>query len=159
MQEPTSSDILKWAVETFGPCALDRHERARRVVEEAVEVAQAQGVDPAELHLIVERASSRPTGEIEQEIGGLIVTLEALAANIGVDLGAAKLREWTRVTSRPREWWQRKHGEKVVAGTAAGNPPDFRSDSLSDLSPGAYLDAASLGEAMAKIARLTRPEE
>jgi hypothetical protein len=123
---PTSSEILAWAVRTFGPVASDRQERARRVAEEAIEVAQAEGVAAEEIHRIANRAFSRPPGDLEQEVGGLAVTLAALCANAGLDPEAAKLKEWDRISSLPESWLRRKHAAKVLAGTAAGAVQEVR---------------------------------
>jgi NTP pyrophosphatase (non-canonical NTP hydrolase) len=114
--------VLHWAVDSFGPIALNRDERAARLAEEAMEVAQAEGVPLLTLQRIAERIYSRPVGELGQEVGGLGITLYALAANCGLDLFAEIEREWRRVLSKPRDWWQRKHAEKVAAGTADLSP-------------------------------------
>lgn len=116
------SAVLQWAVDSFGPTALNRDERAARVTEEAIEVAQVEGVPLEVIQRITERVYSRPVGELGQEIGGLMVCLYALAANCGVDFDAEFRREFARVLSKPRDWWQRKHAEKVAAGTADLSP-------------------------------------
>lgn len=110
--------VLAWALENFGPVAGHREERAARMVEEAIEAAQACGLAQDMVHRIATRVYGRPTGTLAQEIGGLAITLDALAEIAGLDVQAEADREWTRVKSLPREWWQRKHAEKVTAGTA-----------------------------------------
>ncbi len=119
---PTQKAVLKWAVDSFGPIALNRDERAARLVEEAVEVAQVEGVRAEVVQRILARVYSRPPGELGQEIGGCGITLLALAENAGIDHDTEVLREWRRVLSKPRNWWERKHAEKVAAGTANLSP-------------------------------------
>lgn len=114
--------VLQWAVDSFGEIARNRDERAARLAEEAMEVAQAEGVPLETLKRIADRIYSRPLGELGQEVGGLGITLYALAANCGLDLFGEIEREWKRVLSKPRDWWQRKHAEKVAAGTADLTP-------------------------------------
>src|SRR4051812_11277389 len=56
--EPAS--VLAWAVRSFGPIALNRDERAARMAEEAVEVAQVEGVPLDVMQRITARVYSRP---------------------------------------------------------------------------------------------------
>jgi len=56
-------EVFRWAVDTFGPIAKDRVERATRFVEEATELAQACGVSEARMRAVVERVYSRPPGQ------------------------------------------------------------------------------------------------
>ncbi len=37
--------FLQWAIDTFGPVAANRDERAARFVEEAIELAHAEGLE------------------------------------------------------------------------------------------------------------------
>jgi len=115
---PAQKDVLEWIVASFGQHAHNRDERAARLVEEAIEIAQAAGVPLAVLRRIADRVYARPAGELRQEIGGLGITILGLAANCGIDFAAETLREWQRVLSKPQDWWQYKHAEKVAAGTA-----------------------------------------
>lgn len=109
---------LVWAVESFGSAAVDPRERAARLVEEAIEVAQALGLEPDVIKTISDRVYSRPLGELEQEIGGVGITALNLDESAGIDFEAATLKEWARIQSKSRAHWQKKHDEKVEAGTA-----------------------------------------
>lgn len=120
--------VLAWAVENFGPIARNRDERAARLVEEAIEVAQAEGLSLAILKRIADRVYARPAGELWQEIGGLAITLDALAENAGLNVQDEADREWSRVVSLPKDWWQRKHAAKVAAGTADLSPPSAEAE-------------------------------
>ena len=65
--------VLAWAADVFGPVATDRRERAVRLVEEAIEVAQAEGV-PAE---VVERVVRPAPAEIEYfDIAGALRAID-----------------------------------------------------------------------------------
>lgn len=120
---PPQQDVLEWIVASFGQRAHNRDERGARLVEEAMEIAQAEGVPLEVLKRIADRVYARPVGELRQEIGGLGITILGLTANCGIDFVAETLREWQRVLSKPQAWWQQKHGEKVAAGTADLSPP------------------------------------
>lgn len=116
--------VMAWALDSFGPIAANRDERAARLVEEAIEVAQAEGLGIEIIRRILDRVYENPPGELFQEIGGLALTLDALAENAGLSVTTEAERELARITSKPRDWWQRKHAAKVAAGTADLTPVD-----------------------------------
>ena len=111
-------EVLNWAMSTFGLIASHRDERAARLVEEAIEVAQAERVPQHVLAKILERVYSRPPGDLVQEIGGVAITLDALAENVYVSVDIAAQAELDRVLLKSREHFQKKHAEKVAAGVA-----------------------------------------
>lgn len=110
--------ILSWAKDTFGPVALDPRERAMRLLEEAAELAQAEGVTVDEMCNIVERTCARPVGDPFKELGGVLVTIHGYAAVKNISIDAALLTEVVRVTGRDKGEWLKKHNAKVVDGTA-----------------------------------------
>lgn len=114
----TSAECLEWAVKTFGPCARDRKERARRFLEEALELAQAEGLDAVAAQALTWRVFSRPPGETAQEVAGVLISLACLAENAGVDMGDAYEAEWQRIGSHDAEYFRAKHAEKVRDGVA-----------------------------------------
>jgi hypothetical protein len=118
-----SREILNWAIENFGPVAANRDERAARLAEEAIEIAHAEGVSLEMVAKIADRVYSRPAGELSQEIGGVRVTLEALAENAGLSVEEETAREFQRIIRLPKEWWEQRHAEKVAAGTANLSEP------------------------------------
>lgn len=117
--------ISEWLRTRFGDeVRLNRHERAARVLEEAAELAQAEGVDRAFADRILARVFSRPRGNPYQEAAGVAVTLLAWSATTGADLDALALAEVERIERLPVEHFRQKHAEKAAAGTAlAGTPP------------------------------------
>jgi hypothetical protein len=110
--------FLAWAVETFGPVAKLRSERLMRFVEEAIELAHADGMERRILTAIAQRVYARDPGEINKEIGQAQATLETYAENIGVSSDDLAEREWQRVQSIPREEWERRHAAKQALGIA-----------------------------------------
>lgn len=112
--------ILGWATETFGPVGADPMERARRFLEEALELVQVVGLDDAEAHRLVDYVFARPKGEAHQETGGCGVTLFLLAEVLDLDLIEETKREHDRVTAPGmREKMQAKHELKRQQGIAA----------------------------------------
>lgn len=116
------SDLLAWCVSTFGAqTALSPLERAARLVEEAIEVAQAAGLQRYQAMLTLHRVYDRPAGELRQEIGGCAFTLAALAEVAGLNVAHELQREYERVMSIDPEFFRAKHAAKVAAGTSQCN--------------------------------------
>lgn len=94
--------VGEWMQACFGSeISADRVERNHRFLEEAVELVQANGCTQAEAHQLMDYVFARPTGELDQEIGGVMVTLAALCSASGADMaecGRAELaRVWTAI--------------------------------------------------------------
>jgi len=116
-------DVLQWAVDRFGAVARNVDERAARLVEEAIEIAQAAGVKLETVEKIARRTYSRPVSkDIGQEIGGCGITLLGFCESTNYNFESELAREWYRVSQLPPEYWERKHAEKVVDGTANLSP-------------------------------------
>lgn len=120
-----STRVASWLLTRFGLGVLaSRQERAARVLEEAAELAQAEGLDLAQADRILVRVFSRPIGDPSQEAAGVMVTMLAWAHVATVDLLAVAEAEVQRIEGLPIEHFRRKHAEKAAAGTAlAGTPP------------------------------------
>lgn len=116
-------EVLEWAVDKFGEIARDPRERAMRFVEEAVELAQTQGVTDIDLGRICRRVFTRPAGDAAKEIGQVGMTFEAMAENIGLKVAPLIKAEIERVKTIPKEEWQRRHAAKVAVGAALPAPP------------------------------------
>jgi NTP pyrophosphatase (non-canonical NTP hydrolase) len=87
-----------WMAQVFGPTvAGDTHERGLRLLEEAIELAQALKVSQQNAHRLVDYIFDRPAGEPAQEMGGVFVTLAATADAVGVSLAHAAAREVDRI--------------------------------------------------------------
>lgn len=81
--------------------ANDCTERNHRFLEEALELVQACDCTVSEAHQLVDYVFNRPTGEKNQEVGGVMVTLAALCLAQDLDMhesGNTELeRIWTKV--------------------------------------------------------------
>lgn len=76
-----------WIGRCFGPIvARDKVERNHRFLEEALELVQACDATKEDCHALVDYVFGRPTGELRQEIGGVMVTLAALCQAHGMDM-------------------------------------------------------------------------
>lgn len=103
-----------------GP-ATDRAERARRLLEEALELAQAEDVDQAMAERILARVYSRPKGDPEIEGGDVGITWIAWCSSFGSafeGLVERRLETTASMRARIRASACQKHLEGI------GLPPD-----------------------------------
>ncbi|WP_295993198.1 hypothetical protein [Rugamonas sp.] len=101
--------VAPWVVACFGPqAALDGEERNHRFLEESIELAQACGATAEQVKAMVDYVYSRPAGKVEQEAGGVLVTLAALCEARKVDIHAAAETElsaiWQKVDAIRQKW-------------------------------------------------------
>lgn len=94
--------VDRWMQDCFGPAiSADVTERNHRFIEEALELVQSNGCTESEAHQLVSYVFNRDQGDINQECGGVMVTLAALCNAAGIDMrkaGEDELdRVWTKV--------------------------------------------------------------
>jgi len=94
--------VAEWLVACFPSSAFrDQQERTCRFLEEALELAQASGCSRQDAHRLVDYVFSRPAGQTELEVGGVMVTLAGLCATAGIDMNNAANseleRNWDRI--------------------------------------------------------------
>ena len=106
----------EWAFDAVGEAAATNiKERATRFLEEALELAQACGLTEANVNELAGYTFNRASGVIEDEIGGVMITLGALSEIVNVDMLDQGFRELRRV-NRPemiekvsRKWATKPH--------------------------------------------------
>jgi hypothetical protein len=95
----------------------DVPERTHRFLEEALELAQAQGCSRDDALALVNYVYGRPDGELHQEVGGVLVTLAGLcnAAKISMDdAGDRELdRNWAKIDRIRRKQAMRPQGSPL----------------------------------------------
>lgn len=107
--------VEPWLLACFGEeIAADAIERNHRFLEEALELVQACGCTQSEAHQLVDDVFGRPVGEVQQEAGGVMVTLAALCRAQGISMheaGETELaRIWTKVEAiRAKQAAKPKH--------------------------------------------------
>ena len=116
--------IFQWVADTFGAPSLTPIERAMRVLEEATELAQAEGMTVERAIDIVRYVFSKPVGERAQEAGGLGVTLLAYCEARGISADAEELREFGRVMAIDPAHFRARHNKKADAGIAVRAPEE-----------------------------------
>lgn len=106
-----------WCIAAFGDDhARSIEQRALRLAEEAIETAQASGCAAATLHRLIDHIYAKPAGELGQELGGVGVTLLALAAAAGHDAEACEVGEVSRIVCLPLEHFAARNAAKNAAG-------------------------------------------
>jgi GNAT superfamily N-acetyltransferase len=108
--------VGKWVALCFGESAMSPTERARRLLEEAIELAQAEGVTLAETLKMASFVYAKPVGEPKQEAGGVALCLLGWAYGRGVDLDAIELEEIRRVMAKSPEFFRQRQAVKAEAG-------------------------------------------
>jgi mannose/cellobiose epimerase-like protein (N-acyl-D-glucosamine 2-epimerase family) len=118
MRPERQTIIDQWLMRCFGQVADARNpiERALRLVEEAIELAQCESVDVEMLHRLVDRVYDRPVGDEYRELGGVGVCLLAYAAVKGYDADRAEATEVQRVLNKSTEHFAQRQIEKNIAG-------------------------------------------
>lgn len=90
--------VAPWMLECFGyDISGDTQERNHRFLEEALELVQASGCSAGEAHKLVDYVYGRPDGDINQEVGGVMVTLAAHCLAHRVDMHEAGETELERI--------------------------------------------------------------
>lgn len=111
-------EVHRWVGETFGAAALSKHERLLRLLEETVELVQAEGLSGGEVRAIVSHVYANAPGEPFQEAGGVGLTLLAYCAIAGFSADAAEWAELDRVLSIDPAHFRARHNAKADAGVA-----------------------------------------
>ncbi|MEE7625404.1 hypothetical protein V3O24_04460 [Methylobacter sp. Wu8] len=111
--------ILEWANKTFGKSTADNTgERIRRFAEEAIELAQAVGLDKQAMIDIIEHVYAKMPGNVAQEIGQVGVSLLGLAEHLNIQADEEESKEFERIKSLPADHWQARKNAKADKGIA-----------------------------------------
>lgn len=127
MNDRMQQRIGKWVRKVFGDkIFFDRHERALRILEEAMELAQVEGVAETQASMLAARTWSRPVGELRQEVAGIGVTLLAYAEAVGISAADEVQGEMRRVSSQTViRQIQEKQKEKTALGLTSYLKGDY----------------------------------
>lgn len=111
--------VQQWVVDAFGEqVAMNVHERTMRVLEEAIELAQSEGISLFEVVGLANHVYRKPLGKPQQEVGGIGVTLLAYCALKGFSADEEEQREVARILSFPPDHFRQRQAAKAAAGVA-----------------------------------------
>jgi hypothetical protein len=95
----------------------NRSERTHRFLEEALELAQANGCSRADALALVDYVFGRPKGDPAQEVGGVMVTLASLCSATGLNMdqaGDVELsKNWDRIELIREKQRLKPHGSPL----------------------------------------------
>ena len=111
--------VRRWVESRLGVSAMDPHERAMRMLEEATELAQALGVSFAEFRAVGLHVYDKPPGEPMQEFGGAALTLLACADGCGYILSECADTELRRIENLPPDKFRKRQNENAENGIGA----------------------------------------
>lgn len=116
----TTKIALEWATRCFGREHVYNFAiRALRLAEEAVELAQAYKVPKQTMLDLVETVYSRPAGNPEQELGGVMMTATVLAGAHGFDPDVFLDEELCRVLRKSEAHFAKRNQDKLDLGLTA----------------------------------------
>jgi NTP pyrophosphatase (non-canonical NTP hydrolase) len=93
--------VQPWMMACFGPeSSADKLERSDRFIEEALELVQAGDYPKERALALVDYVYGRDQGEINQEAGGVMVTLAAHCLAHGIDMHEAGETELARIWTK-----------------------------------------------------------
>ncbi|MFC0679811.1 hypothetical protein ACFFGH_18380 [Lysobacter korlensis] len=116
-RDERQAEVHAWCVAAFGDHdAWSIPQRGLRLAEEVIETAQVCGCDAAMLHRLIDHVYAKPVGKLDQELGGLSVTLLALAEAAGLSADKAEMAEIERVKAKPLEHFATRNAAKKKAG-------------------------------------------
>lgn len=107
--------VGEWVRTCFGT-GHDRRERAMRLLEEAIELAQAEGIGEAEANRVVSYVYRKEIGKPDQEAAGVGVCLLAWAHAAERDLWPLIDREIDRIHSKAADHFRDCQNTKAAAG-------------------------------------------
>jgi exonuclease I len=120
MSEITSYQrrVDDWLEACFPPSAkADVRERTFRFLEEALELAQANGCSRGDAIELVNYVFARPHGQPEQEVGGVMVTLASLCSASKINMDEAGDRElehnWNRIEAIRAKFLSKPRGSPL----------------------------------------------
>lgn len=129
-KEDFQNKVFDWCVECFGQeITHDVTERNHRFLEEALELVQATGATKSESHQLVDYVFNRDIGEVNQELGGVMVTLAALSNAIGLRMEKAADTEvqrlWGKIEKiRAKQAAKPKHSPLPAAAPSSTEAPE-----------------------------------
>lgn len=109
--------VARWCADAFGADSLyDRRKRALRLLEEALELFQAEGGSADQATALALRVFSRSPGTPALEAGGVALTLLSYCEAAGISVDRCEAAEIARIFAKPVEEARARYQAKVDAG-------------------------------------------
>lgn len=111
--------IRRWVVTRLGVDAMLPKERALRLLEESLELAQTLGVREVEMRRLVDHVQAKPIGSVRLELGGVLTTAFGCAEALRYNAGNCLNEELDRIEQAPPERFRQRQMENAAAGIGA----------------------------------------
>lgn len=108
--------VRSWVESRLGGTAMESKERAMRFLEEALELVQAEGLNCTEMIKIVLHVDNKEPGQVEQELGGTILTLLAYADSKEYILSVCAELELDRIEKLPADKFRKRQAKNARDG-------------------------------------------
>lgn len=105
-----------WALDTYGERTRGRRYQAFRFLEEALELAQNQGLSFEDMVLVAKYVSERKVGDTKIEIGDVALCLDILAENLGLSVDTCLTSCLMRIKALKPEACRAKDDAKIAYG-------------------------------------------
>jgi len=106
-----------WAIRCFGAShVFSPSVRALRLVEEAIELAQACHLTADEVRQVVDVVYARPAGDMVQELGGVFMTAIVMASALKIESKDVFMNELCRVLAKSPEHFAQRNQQKLDLG-------------------------------------------
>jgi hypothetical protein len=105
-----------WAVSVYGAISRGRRYQAFRFLEEALELAQNQGLSFEDMVRVARYVSDRKVGDTKVEIGDVALCLDILAENLGLSVDGCLTSCLSRIQSLDPEACRAKDQAKIAYG-------------------------------------------
>lgn len=108
---------IDWGIRCFGiKHVTDTRVRGLRCAEEAIELAQVCEVPAEQLHKLIDYVYARPKGIMQQELGGVALTLMVCCGNSGNNIEDVAFNELRRILDKDPEAFAKRNVDKIKEG-------------------------------------------
>lgn len=113
--------VKDWITRVFGLRTLNLRFRAERVLEEALELAQAAGYPQEKIAALTAKVYANPPGRLRQEVGGVAISVLALCETAGISADECEEQEIQRVLSRSVSHFKERIERKIADGVCSAD--------------------------------------
>ncbi|UTC29664.1 hypothetical protein BAJUN_00340 [Bajunvirus bajun] len=110
------ASAMAWVEKIYGPRVKGTRYQALRFLEEAMELAQTQGLSLEDFNMVGAYVASRPVGDTKVEIGDVTFCLDVLAENLGLSVDSCHTNALLRFRGRDESKALAKDDAKCAAG-------------------------------------------
>lgn len=111
--------VKDWVFRVFGGRTFSLRFRAERVLEEALELAQAAGYPQEKVAALTAKVYANEPGEISQEAGGIAISLLGFCEAAGISADECEEREIHRVLSKSSKHFEDRPARKFATGVCS----------------------------------------